>query len=234
MVVRGITQLGTLHPLLADILKTLFSEKFITEAAVQDAVLGVIPLIGAGISGATNYVFTRKVGHIAKVFYGDDSTDKLEAVNSLRLPKVELAMFRALVLAILADGTKNEAEVLALNNFLKKFPHNRALVEGMLDGDQDLLNKCDYDITNESMAVKEQILYAVVVMQYIDGEKGPEEIEQHDKIIEKFAIPEETARRIEIQVRKDRNFESNGVKSFVGKAYRSYQKLIGAREEVEF
>lgn len=234
VVLKGINQLGTLHPLLRDILTTLFSERFLTETAVQDAVLGVIPLIGAGISGATNYIFTRKVGQIAKIFYGDNTTGRLDAINGLSLPKVELAMFRALVLSILADGVKSESEILGLNNFLKKFPHNRDLVEAMLDGDRELLDKCDYDISHESQSVKEQIMYSILVMQYIDGEKSPTEIEFYDKIAAKFGVSEETSRQLELQVRKERKLDTNGVKSFVGQAYRSYQKLIGAEKEVNF
>ena len=58
-----------LNPILGDILETLFAKKFISETAVERGVVGLIPLVGAGVSGSMNYMFTRKVGRVARVFY---------------------------------------------------------------------------------------------------------------------------------------------------------------------
>jgi uncharacterized protein (DUF697 family) len=231
---RGITRLGTLNPIIQDVLSTLFSKKFISEAQLEGAVTSIVPFIGAGVSGAMNYVFTKKVGQIAKVFYGDNSSERLEAINNLKLPKVELALFRALVKVIMADGLKKEVEILALNKFLDKFQHNRKLVERMLAGEEDLTAQLDFDISKESPMVKEQILYAVTVMEYVDQEKGPEEIELHDKIVEKFGIDQHLASEVEIRVKKEKNFSGNVVKSFFSGLYNKYQKAIGAQDAIDF
>jgi|GEM_PF-1107729 len=229
----GITKAGLLNPILGDILSTLFAKKFISEAAVEKAAVSVIPLVGAGVSGAMNYVFTKKVGQIAKVFYKDDLTNKLEAVNNLKLPKVELAMFRSLVLMMNADGKQEPVEVLTLKKIANKYPHNRKLVERLINGDQELLAKLDYDISQESDMVKEQIMYALNVLSYVDLEKGPAEIELSDSFVQKFGVPAQMANDVEIRVKREREINENVVKKWVGVSYRKYQKLIGAEDDVQ-
>ncbi|MBT3785699.1 EcsC family protein [bacterium] len=234
LVKRGIEKAGTLHPIIKDILVTLFQKKAITEATVEKTLVGLIPLVGAGISGGMNYMFTSKVGKIAKEFYSDSTAKNLEAMNNLRLAKVELAMFRALILTMNADGLQKPEELMILRKVMALFPHNNGLVERMLAGEDDLIAKFDYDISSESEIVKEQILYSVTAMQYVDQEKGPEEIDLHDKIIEKFKVDQKVAERVEIRVRTEKQAGGNALKSFMGRAYWTYQKMIGARQEPEF
>lgn len=179
-------------------------------------------------------MFTSKVGKIAKEFYSDSTAKNLEAMNNLRLAKVELAMFRALILTMNADGLQKPEELMILRKVMALFPHNNGLVERMLAGEDDLIAKFDYDISSESEIVKEQILYSVTAMQYVDQEKGPEEIDLHDKIIEKFKVDQKVAERVEIRVRTEKQAGGNALKSFMGRAYWTYQKMIGARQEPEF
>ena len=234
LVRKGIEKAGSLHPIIKDILVTLFQKKAISEATLEKAVLGIIPLVGAGISGGMNYLFTRKVGRIAKEFYSDSTTKNLEAMNNLKIAKVELAMFRALVLTMNADGIQKPEELMILKKILAMFPHNKNLVERMIAGEKDLISKLDYDISNESDLVKEQIVYSLTAMQYVDQEKGPEEIDLHDKVIEAFKMDPSVAEKIEIRVRSEKQVSGNPLKSFMGKAYWTYQKMIGAEESPEF
>jgi len=229
-----VAKLAAMHPLLRDIITTLVSKEMITQAGVEKAANSLIPLVGAGISGAMNYVFTRQVGNVAKAFYGDDSADRLQTINNLQMPKVELAMFRSLVSVILADGVKKPEEVLAIQKILGRFEHHRSTVEKMLDGDQNLLDRTDYDIASESVQVKEHILYAVVSMQFVDNERHPAEVELHEKILSKFQISETLAKEVESRVREERSISSEADAGILSKVYRQYQKAIGAREEVEF
>ena len=55
------------------------------------------------------------------------------------------------------------------------------------------MQKLDYDISNESINVKEQILQSVISLSYVDSEKGPEEVDLQSKMIEKFDIPQKVA-----------------------------------------
>jgi len=234
LVKRGIEKAGQLHPIIKDILVTLFQKKAISESTIEKAVVGIIPLVGAGISGGMNYMFTRKVGRIAKEFYSDSTTKNLEAMNNLKIAKVELAMFRALVLTMNADGIQKPEELMILNKILGMFPHNKHLVERMIAGEEDLIAKLDYDVSKESDLVKEQIVYSITAMQYVDQEKGPEEIDLHDQVLEAFQLDPSVAEKIEIRVRSEKQAGGNPLKSFMGRAYWTYQKMIGAREAPEF
>lgn len=229
-----VAKLAAMHPLLRDIITTLVSKQMINQAAVEKAANSLIPLIGAGLNGATNYVFTRQVGRVAKAFYGDETTDKLQAINNLKMPKVELAMFRALVSVIHADGVQKPEETMAIQKILGRFEHNRSMVERMLDGDEELMGQTDYDISAESDQVKRHILYAIISMEYVDMEKNPAEIELHDRILEKFAIDISVDREVEARVKEERGISDGADAGLLGRMYRSYQKAIGAREEVDF
>ena len=88
----AVQKVGALNPILGDILETLFAKKFISETAVERGVVGLIPLVGAGVSGSMNYMFTRKVSRVARVFYREDPGNRLEALN-MRLPKLSLPCF---------------------------------------------------------------------------------------------------------------------------------------------
>ena len=118
----AVQKVGELNPILGDILETLFAKKFISETAVERGVVGLIPLVGAGVSGSMNYMFTRKVGRVARVFYREDPSNRLEALNNMRLPKVELAMFRGLVMMMNADKVQSPVEILAIEKVVARFP----------------------------------------------------------------------------------------------------------------
>ena len=231
---QGIVKAGTLHPLIKDILTTLFQRKAITEATVEKSLVSLVPLVGAGVSGAMNYMFTQKVGDVAKEFYSDTGAKTLEAINNLNLARVELAMFRALVLVMNADGLQKPLETMALEKVLSRFPHNRKLVERMVEGENDLIEKVDYDLSQESDIVKEHILYALASMEYVDGEKGPEEIDLHAQIVEKFVISKKMDEQIEIRVRKEKDVETNFLKSVIDRGYWLYKKAIGAKDAPDF
>ena len=96
------------------------------------------------------------------------------------------------------------------------------------------MQKLDYDISNESINVKEQILQSVISLSYVDSEKGPEEVDLQSKMIEKFDIPQKVANDVEIFVKTDSNAKSNGLLGMVKAAYHKYKKLIGAQEVAEF
>jgi uncharacterized protein (DUF697 family) len=231
---QGIARVGTLHPLVKDILTTLFQRKAITEATVEKSLVGLVPLVGAGVSGAMNYMFTQKVGDVAKEFYSDTGAKTLEAINNLNLARVELAMFRALILVMNADGLQKPIEKMALQKVLSRFPHNRKLVERMVEGELDLIEKVDYDLSKESDIVKEHILYSLASMEYVDGEKGPEEIDLHSQIIRKFVISKKMDEKVEIRVRKEKDVGSNFLKSIIDRGYWFYQKAIGAKTPMDF
>ncbi len=233
-VAGAVHKVGALNPILGDILETLFAKKFISEAAVERGVVGLIPLVGAGVSGSMNYMFTRKVGQVARVFYREDPSNRLEALNNMRLPKVELAMFRGLVMMMNADNVQSPVEILAIEKVVSRFPHNHKIVQRLISGDQELMEKLDYDISNESINVKQQILQSVVSLSYVDSEKGPEEVDLQTKMIEKFGISQKIANDVEIFVKTDNNASGNGLLGMVKSAYHKYKKLIGAQDEVEF
>lgn len=220
--------------IIGKVIQDLFAKEILSEAVIEKGVVSLIPLVGAGISGSMNYIFTKKVGQIAKTFYSDEGTKKLEAINNLSLPKVELAMFRAIVKVINADGVQKPIEVVALKKLVGKFEHNRKIVDRMLAGDEELMGKVDYDISAESSMVKDQILHAITIMEYIDMEKGPEEIELHEKILEKFGIDKKDAELVEIRVKKQKKVTTNTFKNFFGGVYRKYQKWVGSKKEVKF
>ncbi len=230
----AVHKVGALNPILGDILETLFAKKFISEAAVERGVVGLIPLVGAGVSGSMNYMFTRKVGQVARVFYREDPSNRLEALNNMRLPKVELAMFRGLVMMMNADKVQSPVEVLAIEKVVARFPHNHKIVQRLIAGDQELLDKLDYDISNESINVKEQILQSVISLSYVDSEKGPEEVDLQSKMIEKFGIPQKVANDVEIFVKTDNNVAGDGLLGMVKAAYHKYKKLIGVQESAKF
>ncbi|MCJ8346206.1 EcsC family protein [bacterium] len=219
---------------IAKVIQDLITKGLLSEAIIEKSIVSLIPLVGAGISGAMNYIFTKKVGQIAKAFYSDESTKRLEAINNLSLPKVELAMFRAIVKVINADGVQNPIEIVALKKLVGKFQHNRKIVDRMLAGDEELMKKVDYDISGESDVVKEQILQAITIMEYIDLEKGPEEIELHEKILEKFKIDKKQAELVEIRVKKQKKISRTSFKNFFSGVYRKYQKCVGSKKEVQF
>ena len=181
-----------------------------------------------------NYLFTKKVGQVARIFYREDPSNTLEALNNMRLPKVELAMFRGLVMMMNADKVQSPVEIMAIKKVVARFPHNHKLVERMIAGDQELLDKLDYDISGESINVKEQILQSLVSLSYVDSEKGPEEVDLQSQIIEKFKIPEKVANDVEIRVKTDQNVEGDNLLGMVKSAYHGYQKMIGAKEEAQF
>lgn len=233
-VAGAVQKVGALNPILGDILETLFAKKFISETAVERGVVGLIPLVGAGVSGSMNYMFTRKVGRVARVFYREDPSNRLEALNNMRLPKVELAMFRGLVMMMNADKVQSPVEILAIEKVVARFPHNHKIVQRLISGDEELMQKLDYDISNESINVKEQILQSVISLSYVDSEKGPEEVDLQSKMIEKFDIPQKVANDVEIFVKTDSNAKGNGLLGMVKAAYHKYKKLIGAQEVAEF
>lgn len=233
-VAGAVQKVGALNPILKDILETLFAKKFISEVTLEKGVVGLIPLVGAGISGSMNYLFTKKVGQVARIFYREDPSNTLEALNNMRLPKVELAMFRGLVLMMNADKVQSPVEIMAIKKVVARFPHNHKLVERLIAGDQDLLDKLDYDISGESINVKEQILQSLVSLSYVDSEKGPEEVDLQSQIIEKFKIPEKVANDVEIRVKTDQNVEGDNLLGMVKSAYHGYQKMIGAKKEAQF
>ena len=233
-VAGAVHKVGALNPILGDILETLFAKKFISEAAVERGVVGLIPLVGAGVSGSMNYMFTRKVGKVARVFYREDPSNRLEALNNMRLPKVELAMFRGLVMMMNADKVQSPVEILAIEKVVARFPHNHKIVQKLISGDKELMDKLDYDISNESINVKEQILQSVISLSYVDSEKGPEEVDLQSKMIEKFGIPQKVANDVEILVKTDNNASGDGLLGLVKTAYHKYKKLIGAQKDVEF
>ncbi len=233
-VAGAVQKVGALNPILGDILETLFAKKFISEAAVERGVVGLIPLVGAGVSGSMNYMFTRKVGQVARVFYREDPSNRLEALNNMRLPKVELAMFRGLVMMMNADKVQSPVEVLAIEKVVARFPHNHKIVQRLIAGDQELLDKLDYDISGESINVKEQILQSVISLSYVDSEKGPEEVDLQSKMIEKFDIPKKVANDVEIFVKTDNNIAGDGLLGMVKAAYHKYKKLIGVQQSPKF
>ncbi|PCJ20615.1 MAG: hypothetical protein COB02_03580 [Candidatus Cloacimonadota bacterium] len=236
---KGLTNIGskiaTLAPqnFLGDIIR-MIAKDLLSAGTVEKGLTSLIPLVGAGISASMNYIFTKKVGQIAKTFYSDESVSRLEAINNLSLPKVELAMFRAIVKVINADGVQKPIEIVALKKLVGKFEHNRKIVDRMLAGDEELMKKVDYDISGETAIVKDQILHAITIMEYIDLEKGPEEIELHEKILKKFGISEKEANLVEIRVKKQRKVSSNSFKGFFTGVYRKYQKWVGSKEELKF
>ena len=233
-VAGAVQKVGALNPILKDILETLFAKKFISEVTLEKGVVGLIPLVGAGVSGSMNYLFTKKVGQVARIFYREDPSNTLEAINNMRLPKVELAMFRGLVMMMNADKVQSPVEIMALKKVVARFPHNHKLVERLIAGDQELLDKLDYDISGESINVKEQILQSLVSLSYVDAEKGPEEVDLQSQIIEKFKIPEKVANDVEIRVKTEQNVDRDGLLGMVKSAYYGYQKLIGVKEAAQF
>jgi len=228
------TRLGSMNPILRDIISTLLSKEMLSSAGMEKAANNLIPLVGAGISGAMNYVFTRQVGNVAKAFYGDDTASKLDSIRAMQTPKIELAMLRAVVSVIRADGQVKAEEELALQKIVARFEQHKSTVDAMLAGDESILQRSDYDLAQESDVVKEHVLYAVISMQFVDNDRHPAEIELHDKVLQKFAISQELARRVEARVREERSISSEADAGVLSKIYRQYQKAIGAREEVDF
>ena len=50
----------------------------------------------------------------------------------MRLPKVELAMFRGLVMMMNADKVQSPVEILAIEKVVARFPHNHKIVQRLI------------------------------------------------------------------------------------------------------
>jgi uncharacterized protein (DUF697 family) len=229
-----VTDAATLHPLLKDVLAPFLSGRFASREVMENIAHGLIPLFGATLSGTMNYVFTKKVGHIAKVFYADDYERITINLQNAKNPKAELAMFRAMVMMANADEDQKAEELLAIRKFLEQFKQNGDMVNKMLQGDEKELELHDYDISGLGVSLKREILHAVLTVQLLDMEASAVEQELAEKIAENLKLSPKDAAKISKKIQKKKSISENKLKQFIDKAYHQYRKFIGAANEQKF
>jgi uncharacterized protein (DUF697 family)/arsenate reductase-like glutaredoxin family protein len=212
--------------LVGKILCAALRKKILSAKSIQKVMTSMIPVIGATMSGSLNYLFTRKVGNLAKTLYGDVASDKLEVINSLKMPHIELAMFRYLVLAMKSDGKTDPLELLTLKRMSTLYPQDVELINRIVKGDEELMDKIKYDLSSENMKVRELVLYSVTAMEYADGNKNPDEISFHKKLIEELKIPKNVAAQVEIEVRKNKLVDTSTTVNKIKNSYHGYRNFI--------